>query len=265
MQQAGLYLDPLEESLTDSLRLEKPYYFHARNHIGRIVNSILAKKHLVLMKVGKLDEDGILNGLTQSRYPETLIGMKRLNNIQFCVENVIRNNVEGDLIETGVWRGGGIIMMRGVLKAHDVSDRNVWVADSFEGCPPATIDADVDDRYSVFDFLAVGLEEVKKNFDRYNLLDDHVKFLQGWFKDTLPNAPIEKLAVARLDGHMYESTNDALLALYHKISIGGYIIIDDYGSVEACRKAVIDFRAERGIEDEIRTVDWTGVYWQKTK
>ena len=109
------------------------------------------------------------------------------------------------------------------------------------------------------------MEEVKKNFANYALLDDQVQFLVGWFSDTLPKAPIERLAVMRLDGDMYESTMDSLTYLYPKLSICGYIIIDDYLAIPACRKAVEDYRSQNGITDEIHTIDWSGVFWKKTK
>jgi len=115
-----------------------------------------------------------------------------------------------------------------------------------------------------WDQLAVPLEEVKANFARYGLLDDQVRFLPGWFKDTLPAAPIERLAVLRLDGDMYGSTMDALEALYPKLSAGGYVIIDDYGNIAQCKEAVTDFRNAHGIIDPIESIDWTGAYWQRS-
>ena len=87
------------------------------------------------------------------------------------------------------------------------------------------------------------LEHVKENFQRYGLLDEQVRFVKGWFRDTLPHVPIERLAVLRLDGDLYESTIQALDGLYHKLSPGGFVIVDDYGNVPACRQAVNDFRA----------------------
>ena len=102
-----------------------------------------------------------------------------------------------------------------------------------------------------YNHLAVGLDEVRRNFEAYGMLDDQVKFLKGWFKDTLPNAPVRTISVLRLDGDYYESTRDALSNLYDKVSPGGYLIIDDYGenSWTYCRKAVDEFRLERGITD----------------
>jgi len=198
---------------------------------------------------------------------ETMIGMLRLNNIQRCAEDALRSGVPGDFVETGVWRGGAAILMRAILAAYGDRTRQVWVADSFEGLPrpdPGLYPADAGDRHwELSPYLAVPLDEVKRNFARYGLLDDQVRFLPGWFKDTLPGAPIETIAVLRVDGDMYESTFEALTSLYPKLAPGGYLIIDDYGALPNCKAAVHDFRKMFGIADEIRSIDWTGVYWQK--
>jgi O-methyltransferase len=74
---------------------------------------------------------------------------------------------------------------------------------------------------------------------------------------------MERLAVVRLDGDMYESTMDGLKYLYPKLSVGGYLIVDDYGCIPACKEAVHDYRQAYGITDEIHPIDWTGVYWQR--
>jgi hypothetical protein len=197
-----------------------------------------------------------------------MIGLERLDNLQRCVENALEDDVPGDLIETGVWRGGATIFMRAILKAYGVADRRVWVADSFEGLPPPDREKypqDAGDPHYTFKELCVSLEEVKRNFERYGLLDDQVRFLKGWFKDTLPAAAIERLAVVRLDGDMYESTMDGLVHLYPKLSAGGYLIVDDYGAVAGCRRAVEDYRASRGITEEIRDIDGIGVFWRRTR
>jgi O-methyltransferase len=194
-----------------------------------------------------------------------MIGRKRLNNIQECIETVLTKGVEGDFIETGVWRGGTCIFMRAILAAYGVEDRKVFVADSFEGLPKPSPDEFPEDRGDIhhqYSELAVSQEEVEDNFRRYGLLDDNVVFLKGWFKDTLPKAPIEKLAILRLDGDMYESTMDGLNNLYSKLTSGGFCIIDDYG-LDGCQKAVDDFRTQHGIDAELKVVDWSGRYWIK--
>jgi Macrocin-O-methyltransferase (TylF) len=200
-----------------------------------------------------------------SSYADTMIGLRRLDNLQSCIESVLRDGVPGDLIETGVWRGGACIFMRGVLAVHGVTDRRVYVADSFQGLPAPNSEKyphDAGDLHHIHRFLAVSEEKVRRNFERYGLLDDQVVFLKGWFRDTLPNADIGALAILRLDGDMYESTMDALNALYPRLSPGGYCIIDDY-SLPNCRKAVDDFREAHGITAPMTTIDWTSCYWHQ--
>ncbi len=213
------------------------------------------------------DETIRAEGLDWPVRAHTMIGRKRLENVQSCIEDVLAHGVPGDLIETGVWRGGATILMRAVLKAHGVTDRLVWVADSFAGLPAPDSNRyprDEGDQLHTFRQLAVSLEQVQDNFRRYGLLDDQVRFLKGWFRETLPSAPIDRLAVLRLDGDLYQSTIEALESLYDRISVGGYVIVDDYGNVAGCRQAVHDFRKARGISDTIRPIDWAGVYWRRS-
>jgi O-methyltransferase len=196
----------------------------------------------------------------------SMAGMARLHHLRACVEAVVRERIAGDLIETGVWRGGACMLMRAVLRALGDPTRQVWVADSFAGLPKPDAEkypADAGDTLHSFKELAVSLEQVRDNFLRYDLLDEQVMFLKGFFADTLPGAPISQLSVLRLDGDMYESTMDAITALYPKLSVGGFCIVDDYGAVPACRMAVNDYRRAHGIESPMHTIDWTGAWWRK--
>ena len=199
---------------------------------------------------------------------ESMIGLKRMSNIQDSIAAIIEDDVPGDLIETGVWRGGATIFMKANLKAWGDTTRKVWVADSFEGlpAPDATrYPADTGDELHTQTGLAVGLETVKNNFRRYGVLDDRVEFLVGWFKDTLPVAPLDKLALMRLDGDMYESTIQAIEVLYPKLSPGGFCIIDDFGShASQAGQAVHDYRKEHGITEEIVQIDDFGAFWRKS-
>jgi hypothetical protein len=205
-------------------------------------------------------------GLDIPKHAHTMIGNQRLTNLRVLAEYVVTHDIPGDFIETGVWRGGACILMRAILKAYGVADRRVWVADSFQGLPPPDVahyPADKGSNFHVLRELAVTAQQVKANFAKYGLLDSQVEFLPGWFKDTLPAAPVERLALLRLDGDMYESTIVALDALYHKLSPGGFAIIDDYHDVPACRAAVTDYRSRNAIQDAICEIDGTGVFWQK--
>nr|WP_206765554.1 TylF/MycF family methyltransferase [Paenibacillus dendritiformis] len=208
-----------------------------------------------------------LNGLDWPQIAHSMIGRLRMNQLHESMKSVIQDRVEGDFIETGVWRGGACIFMRGFLKAYGITGRRVWVADSFEGLPPPDVEkypVDAGLELHTVDFLKVSMEEVARNFQKYDLLDSQVQFLKGWFKDTLPSAPIDKIAIARLDGDMYSSTMDSLTNLYPKVSPGGYIIIDDY-AISNYAPAVHDFRNLHQIQDPLIQIDYYGAYWRKSK
>lgn len=199
---------------------------------------------------------------------ETMLTMPRLENLISCVGTVVRDGIPGDLVETGVWRGGACILMRAALQALGDRTRTVWVADSFQGLPrpdPQRYPADDGDLFWTVDVLAVSLGDVMSNFEKYGLLDDQVRFLPGWFDDTLPTAPIERVAVLRLDGDMYGSTMQALESLYPRLSVGGFAIIDDFGAVPGCRAAVGDYRAAHGITEPLSHTDYTEVVWRKER
>ena len=100
--------------------------------------------------------------------------------------------------------------------------------------------------------LAIERSRVEGLFRAYDLLDGQVRFLEGWFAETLPTAEFSQLALLRLDGDLYSSTRDALLACYDRVTPGGFVIVDDYGAIPQCARAVTDFRAERGITDRSR-------------
>jgi hypothetical protein len=147
------------------------------------------------------------------------------------------------------------------LKSYGVTDRTVWLADPFEGLPPSSSNKDGADLSHV-EHLKVSLEQVKANFATFGLLDERVQFLKGWFCETLPKAPIERLAVLRLDGDLYNSTMDTLRSLYPRVSAGGYVIVDDYYSWQSCQEAVTDYLRENGISAKIQPIDWAGAYWK---
>ena len=203
----------------------------------------------------------------------TMTPLARLDNTRRCIEDVLARGVPGDVIETGVWRGGMTIFMRAIFAAHGVTDRRVWVADSFQGLPEPDagrfpIEARAHASRTMaedFKHFSVSEAEVRANFAAFGLLDDQVRFVVGWFKDSLPAAPIDRLSVIRLDGDYYESTLDALTALYDKLSPGGYVIVDDYGEKmwTYCRRAVDDFRKARGIDAPLVRVDSKSYFWQR--
>jgi hypothetical protein len=270
-----LYLDLLKRTLSFSLWPEPPLpiatFNYARPAWKRGVIAVAVRlagaAGLEIVKPHRVTAIEREEGTDWPLYADTMIGLRRLDNLQDCIESVLRDKVPGDFIETGVWRGGACIFMRGVLRAHGVDDRRVYVADSFQGLPAPDAEKyphDGGDLHHLHRFLSVSEDQVRKNFERYGLLDERVVFLKGWFRDTLPKAGIRALSLLRLDGDMYESTMDALNALYPKLSPGGYCIIDDY-VLPNCRKAVDDYRATHGIREPIHAIDPTSCYWRNGK
>jgi O-methyltransferase len=236
--------------------------------LARLVVSALRRREVLPMRRIHVDRQQRVEGRDWPPLALTMIGMKRLDNVQACVEDVLARNVPGDLLEAGTWRGGAGILLRAILKAYGIADRSVWIADSFEGLPTPDSDQFPADQFyykNVPSFLAVSLEQVKLGFSRFGLLDDQVHFVKGWFKDTLPKLSEKRWSVIRIDADMYESTMQALQFLYPNLSVGGYVIVDDYGGLASCREAVEDYRAVNGIREEIQKVDWTGVYWQRSR
>jgi O-methyltransferase len=248
------YLDLLGGVLTRSRFLdEEVREVRSDTPLRRKVLAGLSKHGLRLVR--PIDPSLRDDGRDHPSHAETMIGRKRMANLRYCVETVLADGVPGDLIETGIWRGGAVIYMRGILLAHGVTDRRVWAADSFRGLPPPDPErfpADASSQVHTWSHLAISLDEVRANFARYGLLDDQVCFLEGWFADTLPAAPTGALAVMRLDGDMYGSTWDAITSLYPKLSPRGFLIVDDYGAGHGCHQQSTTTGTRRASRNPLR-------------
>lgn len=272
---AELYLDLLVQTLSGELcpepplslgRLAERWGRHPR--LRGLVQATSRALERLGVEVALHQPDGEAlraEGRTWPAHALTMVGRRRLESLRACVEQALDEGVPGDFVETGVWRGGCVLLMRAVLAARGVTDRRVFAADSFAGLPApdaARYPRDAGNTLHAVPVLAVPRAEVAANLARFGLLDEQVVFLEGWFRDTLPRAPIERLALMRLDGDLYESTLDALRHLYDKLSPGGFCVIDDY-VLEGCRSAVDEFRRARAITSPLVRIDWTGVLWRK--
>ena len=261
----SLYLDLLRRNLTRfGMREQIPSDWPLRR---RLLLKFINIETAMRRGSGPFDTRARDLGLDWPAEAETMIGMQRLTSLQHCVETVLTDDIPGDLVECGVWRGGACILMRAVLAAYGDDARSVWLADSFQGVPRSDPENYKADKGIRGDFaagiLGVSQDEVRANFERYGLLDDRVRFLPGWFKDTLHDAPIDRISVLRLDGDLYESTIQALDALYPRLSPGGFCIVDDYLAIKPCEQAVTDYREKHGISAEIVDIDGTGILWRK--
>ena len=214
----------------------------------------LAEEELTLRVLGA---DWPYSGLT-------MVGLERLDDLQACTEQVVADGVEGDMIEAGAWRGGASILIRAALDSLGQAQRTVWVADSFQGLP-APDEAFPEDSgldLSWLEYLAVPQEEVRRYFQRLGL-EHGVRFLEGFFEATLPSLAGMTWALVRLDGDTYESTWTGLECLYPGLSLGGFVVIDDYQLIPESRQAVTDYRRRHGIKEPIEMIDITGARWRR--
>lgn len=238
------YLNLLEDCLTGTIYRDKP---------------------LPAFGAIEYDDSARESGLDWPSSAHTMVGRKRLRQLRLACESVLVRGIRGDFVETGVWRGGACILMKGILASYGVRDRKVWLYDSFSGLPAPNPEfpGDADSNFHTFGELSVSIDQVKNNFAAYNLLDDKVIFTKGWFKNTLPHAQVKKISLLRLDGDLYESTMQGLVHLYPKVTSGGCIIIDDYHVVSQCKEAVSDFLKKECLNPDIKEIDGVGVFWIK--
>lgn len=250
------YLELLKLGLLDLLGPTTSQAVYVEDPDPRLICELLSEENRGLRVKGL---DWPLNGTT-------LIGLERLTNLQLLIEQVVKEGIPGDAIECGVWRGGATIFMREVLDSLG-DDRRVWAADSFAGlpAPDAAYPADADLFLCNIDFLAVPRADVERNFSRFNVDTQNVVFLEGFFRETLPTLGDETWSLVRLDGDLYESTILAMTHLYPNLSPGGFLIVDDYHTVDACRSAIGDYCLTNGFEPELVEIDGSAVYWQKNE
>lgn len=271
-----MYLHELAIRLTQAENRVEPLEF-LRSSLGRRLKPKSATR-LERMRL-ELGERMLPAGIVPARvvdskmrwvgtdYPQTaatMVGVQRLVSLGERVVDVVRNGVPGDLVETGVWRGGASLFMRAALRALGDKERKVVLADSFAGLPKPGAAGHTQDKLNLSEipYLAVSREQVEQLFRQNGLLDAQVEFLEGWFHETLPSQRGRPFALIRLDGDLYSSTMIGLENLYPSLTRGGCIIIDDFG-IEECQEAVADFRREHKIEDPLVPIDESSVWWRK--
>lgn len=166
----------------------------------------------------------------------SLIETKTTMVFDFNFETILRHyskikDVNGDIVECGVWRGGFSIFL-----AHLFKYKNIWVSDSFQGFQPlekANYWFEGERHTPEFTTtswgqIGVSLEEVQQNFSDYGLgNEDRIIYLKGFVNESLPLAPIKSISLLRVDVDSYSATLEVLDNLYNKVTPGGYIIFDD--------------------------------------
>lgn len=286
------YLELLKKSLTGSLDI----YF--TDNWSNISENVIKKGHYTLSPPGSV---------------LTMVGRKKLDSIQKIIKNMITNNISGDILIAGCWRGGLAIFVKACIAVYEPEgNRNIWCADAFinqklttssllmgkclsffEKVLPLKLKFYIVNRYflkmgfptGIFSksdldkvFQAAknmpwfpqpvgntyGVTDILTAFERYQLFDDSIKILKGWFSDTLKDSPIQNLALIYADGDMYHSTLDILNNTYTHVVDGGIVIIDDYGAFEDCKNAVDNFRSNNNILSPLSFLDDDTCLWIKS-
>lgn len=204
--------------------------------------------------------------------PYTMTSSERIQALYHALEYIKDNNIDGDLVECGVWKGGNILGMCEYLNYNNILNRKVWAYDTFKGMtPPEDVDIDKDNRFAkdivhepIF-FCESPLEEVKNNVSKSSFPKENIEYIVGDVSETLDieeNLP-KKISLLRLDTDWYKSTRKELEILYPRLSIGGILIVDDYGHWKGSRKAVDEYFANTNTV--AKQIDYTGIIIQKDR
>ena len=209
--------------------------------------------------------------------PYTMTSPERINALVEAIDYVTANEIDGDIVECGVWRGGSMMAAATALIERSSTGRELILFDTFEGMPPASdVDRDFcdvaadtqlaaqdkEDPNSIWCFASI--EDVKQNLSQTQYPSGRIRMIKGRVEDTLLSAPFQSkegsrdIAVLRLDTDWYESTKVCLKVLYPRLVEGGILIIDDYGHWKGCRKAVDEYFAEQNIAIFLQRIDYTG-------
>ena len=183
------------------------------------------------------------------------------------------SDVRGDFVETGVYTGGTTALMALALRDFDACGRKMWAFDSFEGFPDDIREEDSSggsNKGAAGEFSSP-YETFVENMGIIGDAADRLVVTRGFFNETCAKSAVAEIALLRLDGDLYVSTWDALAALYDRVSPGGFVYVDDYGSFNGCREAVDRFRTERRIFEPMHFVQentgpqpsFEAVWWRK--
>jgi hypothetical protein len=205
--------------------------------------------------------------------PFTVTSIERVAALLDSVKYIVNNNINGDFVECGVWKGGSCMLIAKELIKQNNLNRNIWLYDTFDGMTQPTDDdietetgiqgkdllSNVEKTTEKFNMWAYApIEEVKNNMLKTNYPIDNIKYIKGKVEDTLKSNTPRKIALLRLDTDWYESTKIELETLYPLITKGGILIIDDYGHFEGAKRAVDDYFRKINQQPLLNRIDYTG-------
>jgi O-methyltransferase len=204
--------------------------------------------------------------------PYTMTSIERMYALYSSTDYVLKNNIEGDFVECGVWRGGSAMLLAMMLNNRNITNRKIHLFDTFEGMTaPSSFDFSFSgenatellskntDESGKPAWCLADINDVKNNMQKTGFPSDNLVYVKGKVEDTLPlNKPTAPIALLRLDTDWYESTKHELNVLYPILTHNGILIIDDYGHWEGCRKAVDEYISENKVSILLNRIDYTG-------
>ena len=206
----------------------------------------------------------------ESVAPYTMTSVERILTLAAYVRSVVARGVPGDFVECGVWRGGSSMCIARTLLECGVSDRHLFLFDTYQGMTAPT-NADVSLRGERVSgafpgasespragaYSLTSLSEVRENLRSTGYAEQRMHFVPGPVEETIPEAAPQRIALLRLDTDWYESTIHELRHLYERVSPGGIVIVDDYGHWAGCRQAVDEFLATLDVVPVLHRIDYT--------
>jgi hypothetical protein len=201
--------------------------------------------------------------------PFTATSSERIQALCQAINYIIKNNIPGDIVECGVWKGGSMMAAMLTLLEHRNTSREFYLFDTFEGMTqPGKDDISIGGRLAanIFEekkqcgekWVYSSLQEVQQTISSINYDNTKIHYVKGKVEDTLPNYAPDRISLLRLDTDWYESTKHELVHLFPRLSKQGVIIIDDYGEWEGARKAVDEYIDTNNISILLNRIDYTG-------
>ena len=203
----------------------------------------------------------------------TATSIERVYALKSAITYIIKNKIKGDFVECGVWKGGSCMLMAKTLVNEGEKERKIWMYDTFDGMTePTDDDCEIETNISGSDLLKntpkntdkfnmwayAPLEMVKKNMKKTMFPEERIHFIEGKVENTLGKVKPQNMSLLRLDTDWYESTKCELEQLYPLLSIGGVLIVDDYGHFSGAKKAVDEYFSKTNVKPLMNRIDYSG-------
>jgi hypothetical protein len=220
-----------------------------------------------------LGED-LFTGFFEKCKPYTMTTWERQFALYKSVIYMVRNNIPGDIVECGVWKGGSSMMAAYTLLHLNDTGRHLYLYDTYTGmAEPGEADSTYGNsalntwkkkqKGDINEWCYSPVEEVENNLARTNYPKDKLHFVKGKVEDSIPGTIPKTIGILRLDTDWYSSTKHEMNHLYPLVSKGGVVIIDDYGYWEGSKKALIEYFAEHDLHPLLNRIDGAAIMFQK--